>query len=326
VPVAESSQPSEARRTAQALARDLGFSEEDRYRAGIVATELATNLVKHTTSGGEMLLAAHAGRGEVEILALDRGPGIASVERAMGDGHSTSGSAGTGLGAVRRLADDFDVHSVRGRGTAVLGRVRRGRGRRGRLVLDAAGVSVAMAGEQVCGDAWLVCAHPAGAIAAVVDGLGHGPLAAEAARAAMATLAAAQFGTLVEALSLVHDALRHTRGAALSLLQVDRRAGVARFAGVGNVAGLICQNGTVRRTVSLNGTLGHGARTFREFAYPWIPGALFVMFSDGLTSHWALTDYPGLITRDPALIAGVLHRDCSRGRDDVTVLVGRDAA
>jgi anti-sigma regulatory factor (Ser/Thr protein kinase) len=324
VPVVEDSQPSAARRTAQRLAGTAGLDEEGRYRAGLVATELATNLVKHTTAGGELLIRAQPAAQAVELIAIDRGPGLANVERAMDDGYSTSGSPGTGLGAIRRLSDEFDIYSTSRPGTVVLARVgRRRRPTASASVLTVGGVSVPVTGETVCGDGWLVLPHPAGPIAAVVDGLGHGPIAAEAAAAAAAALTGAGFSSLPEALSIVHDGLRATRGAALSLLQIDAVAGVARFAGVGNVGGLICQNGTERRAVSLNGTLGHSARTFRDFSYPWLVGSAFVMFTDGLISHWSLTDYPGLLHHDPALAAAVLYRDYSRGRDDVTVVVGR---
>ena len=66
-----------------------------------------------------------------------------------------------------------------------------------------------------------------------------------------------------------------------------------------------------RHAVSHNGTLGHEARQFRGYQYPWPTGALFVMHSDGLLSHWQIADYPGLIQRHPALIAAVLYRDFS---------------
>ena len=54
------------------------------------------------------------------------------------------------------------------------------------------------------------------------------------------------------------------------------------------------------------------------------PQATIVMFSDGLTSRWDLASYPGLASKSPALIAGVLYRDHSRGRDDVTIVVARE--
>jgi hypothetical protein len=53
---------------------------------------------------------------------------------------------------------------------------------------------------------------------------------------------------------------------------------------------------------------------------------MFVMHSDGLSTHWSLDDYRGLRQRHPAIVAAVLYRDFSRRRDDVTVVVGREAA
>jgi hypothetical protein len=50
------------------------------------------------------------------------------------------------------------------------------------------------------------------------------------------------------------------------------------------------------------------------------------MHSDGLSAHWSLDSYPGLRARHPALIAATLYRDLARERDDVTVLVAREAA
>ena len=58
-----------------------------------------------------------------------------------------------------------------------------------------------------------------------------------------------------------------------------------KFAGVGNISAAICRAGAVRHAVSLNGTLGHQAREFREYSYPWERDAIFVMHSDGLGSR-----------------------------------------
>jgi anti-sigma regulatory factor (Ser/Thr protein kinase) len=326
--VTESSQPAAARYAAHDAAGIAGFSEEDAHRAGLVATELATNLVKHAV-GGELLVRGLHGPvvPEVEIIAIDRGPGIAEVGRAMTDGHSTTGTAGTGLGAVRRLSDDFHIYSQRDRGTVALARLRPGRAERSpRPFLEAAAISVPKSGETVCGDAWQVYAHAEGLIALVADGLGHGLPAHEAATAAVAAVDPRRSVDLPELLQTIHAALRHTRGAAVALADIRPRPRVIRFAGVGNVSGVVWGAAAVRRTVSLNGTLGHQARQFREFSYPWEHEAVLIMYSDGLASHWSIDDYPGLRRRDPAVIAAVLYRDFSRQRDDVTVLVARESA
>jgi hypothetical protein len=75
--------------------------------------------------------------------------------------------------------------------------------------------------------------------------------------------------------------------------------------------------------MSHNGTVGLQVRKIQEVSYPWPADAVLVMHSDGLQSHWRLGQYPGLAQRDAALIAGVLYRDFTRGRDDVSVVVQR---
>ena len=42
--------------------------------------------------------------------------------RCLTDGYSTAGTPGTGLGAVRRLANEFDIYSAPGEGTIVMAR------------------------------------------------------------------------------------------------------------------------------------------------------------------------------------------------------------
>jgi anti-sigma regulatory factor (Ser/Thr protein kinase) len=327
VPVVESSQPSAARFAAHDAAYAAGFGEEDSHRAGLIATELATNLVKHAT-GGELLVRDMGGPSQtVELIAIDRGPGIDNIARSLADGHSTAGSSGTGLGAVQRLADSFDIYSEKPRGTVVLARVCAGRGQpKPERPLTVGAVSIAKNGEPVCGDSWQVAQRPDSALVIVADGLGHGIAAREASIAAIATINPRQNGDIATRLRIMHDGLRHTRGAAAAIAEICLRPGLVKFAGVGNISGTIYRPGVTRHTVSLNGTLGHEARTFREYSYPWEPSATLVMHSDGLGTHWSLDDYRGLYQRHPAVIAAVLYRDFSRQRDDVTVVVGREAA
>src|SRR5262249_13074084 len=116
-----------------------------------------------------------------------------------------------------------------------------------------------------------------------------------------------------------------TRGAAVAVAELDLDAGLLRFAGVGNISATVFAAGVSRSAVSHNGTVGHEARKFQEFTYPFPRGALLVMHSDGLATHWRLDGYAGLAARHPALVAGVLYRDFKRGRDDVTVLAIREA-
>ena len=106
------------------VAEREGMSPDAASNAAIVASELASNLWKHAQRG-ELHIAPLSGRGEagIEILSLDRGPGISNVSDCLKDGHSTAGTAGTGLGAVRRLSDEFDISSQPGKGTIVVSQI-----------------------------------------------------------------------------------------------------------------------------------------------------------------------------------------------------------
>jgi hypothetical protein len=183
-----------------------------------------------------------------------------------------------------------------------------------------------MNGEPVCGDGWQILPRTDSVLMIVADGLGHGVQASEASVAAIGTIDPKGNGDLAARLRVMHDGLRHTRGAAAAIAEICARPPCVKFAGIGNISGTIYRPGATRHTVSLNGTLGHEARTFREYSYPWESDAMFVMHSDGLGTHWSLDDYRGLQQRHPAVVAAVLYRDFSRHRDDVTVVVGREAA
>jgi anti-sigma regulatory factor (Ser/Thr protein kinase) len=328
VPVVESSQPSAARLLTRDIAETAGFGEEDSYRAGIVASELATNLVKHAR-GGEFLVRVTAGQpnGEIELISIDRGPGIRDLAASMADGHSTAGSPGNGLGAVRRLADFFDAFSTPEHGTVLVTRLRaRRRKAEPSSALIVGAISTPMTGEQVCGDAWDVRTTADGLRIVVADGLGHGIQAAEAADAAVSAFEARSYVNNVDALQAIHHAIRHTRGAAAAIAEIRPRDRTLKYVGVGNISTVVWHpGGTSRQAVSHNGTLGYEARLFREYSYPLGETALVVMHSDGVSAHWSLEAYPGLIRRHPAVIAAVLHRDFNRGRDDATVLVAKEA-
>lgn len=320
VEIADSSQVSEARRVATAQAAALELNETERGRLAVVVTELANNVLRH--GGGGAVLIDSRDRG-VNVLALDKGAGIKNLAECMRDGYSTGGTAGQGLGAVARMAEVFDIYSTPGHGTAVYAEVRTGAPPKPNS-FNFGGVSIPIKGETECGDAWAFWQRD-GEVAAMIvaDGLGHGPAAATAARAAISfwQTEAARLAP-AELLTRAHGALRATRGAAVSCLRVQRKAGTLTYAGVGNIAGtIVSAELKTRSMVSNNGTIGMEVRRIQEFQYPLDAGATIVMCSDGITTRWRFDQYPGLMQRHPALIAGVIYRDHNRGRDDATVAV-----
>jgi hypothetical protein len=262
--------------------------------------------------------------GTVELVAIDGGPGISDVDRALRDGYSTAGSQGAGLGALGRVATSFDIFSGAGQGTVLVARVVREEKRIAKPTLDVGVIRVPKTEEPVCGDDFSLTIRRSGAALLVVaDGLGHGIAAADASALAARIAAERPEESPVETISAIHRALRSTRGAAVAVAAIDAEARSIRFSGIGNISAFVVQPGSTKSLVSHNGIAGHSARRIQEFAYPWPAGALLVMHSDGVSARWDLDNYPGIMSRDPSIIAGVIYRDFTRHRDDAIVIVVR---
>ncbi len=327
-----------ARGAAAALARRVGLSAHRAAEVALAVTEAATNVRRHAEDGALLLRVVRTGdQAGVEFLTVDAGPGMADVAAALADGSSTAGTLGIGLGAVSRLADHFDLHSVPGRGTVVGARFWP-RAVDGRASVDQSGPSTVsgvtrpISGETVCGDAWAVRTAPtadAGAKPTILlmlcDGLGHGPLAARASQAAVKAFHAARDLTPERVLDDVHRALRGTRGGAVAVARVDPAAGRLLYCGIGNVSGFLFDHGGRKALLSAPGIVGGQMRRIRTFEEPLTQGAALVMHSDGLTERWDPRALPGLLQHSPLVVAGQLLREAGTRRDDASVAVLKGA-
>lgn len=348
-----------ARRAVNRFAATLGFSEIDLASLDIVVQEIATNAVKYATDGGTLHFAAlarhhHAG---IELVYLDKGPGIYDIARALSDGVSSGGSLGTGLGAVKRLTDDFDLYSTvetfasASLRTPPARRTNHGTGILCRKSLpreqsplydaplhdfsnadDAADIppincgawSRPYPGETFNGDAYFIKTESDTTLTAVIDGLGHGAGAHQASQEALCVLdtwdAREPLDRLVFA---VHERLRGTRGAVMSVVTIDHAHNRLMFAGVGNIQTRVFGTPTPVHLIPANGTLGARLGKVSVWTHAWASGATLVMCSDGLSASWDMAQYPRLLAHDPQLAAAILMRDFSRDSDDATVMVIR---
>src|SRR5580692_6139021 len=142
------------RSIAQAMAGRLAFPPARIAEIALAVTEAASNLHKHAQQGAVLLrVSADSGQPGLELVTIDAGPGFRDVRAALRDGHSTAGTLGIGLGAIHRLADNCDVYSVPGLGTALIARFWAAPGR---VVPGCAGLIRPIAGETECGDAFTV--------------------------------------------------------------------------------------------------------------------------------------------------------------------------
>jgi anti-sigma regulatory factor (Ser/Thr protein kinase) len=325
LPIDDPSRVAEARRLGMTVARGEGLGEADIASVELVATEMATNLWKYA-KGGELNVTPVFGRGSpgVDVLAIDRGPGIVSIEECLRDGYSRAGTAGTGLGAISRISRVFDAYSEAGKGTVMLARIAPAVSTGEGFISGFAGRP--LSGEDVSGDSWATRQEEGITLFTVADGLGHGIQAAEASAEAISAFRTSTDIDPTPLVRRIHRALRGTRGAAVAVACVDRKNCVVRYAGIGNIAGVVISPAKTQFMISHNGTAGHEATHFQEFVYPFPEASLLIMHSDGLSTSWNLASYPGLRLRHPSVIGGTLYRDASRNRDDVCVVVAKDCA
>lgn len=269
----DASQVGEARRAATAFARASGFDDADAEKAAIVTTELCSNLIKHANGGQLIVQQSSQPPMAIEILTLDKGAGIKNIGESLRDGFSTAGSAGQGLGAIQRLSSRFEIYSAPNCGTVIwcaltIKKQAVAVETTARFAVGA--ISLPHPKEVVCGDGWAFKEANGICQTLVVDGLGHGEQAAAASGAAI-RIFKEQTGILppVEMLARIHSGMRATRGAAVAVVNLETNEKTVRFAGVGNISGVVVGGEAQRQMVSHAGIVGYEARRMHEFVYPW---------------------------------------------------------
>jgi anti-sigma regulatory factor (Ser/Thr protein kinase) len=307
------------RAAAQSLAARLRFPATRADQLALAVTEAASNLHKHARQGSMLLRITRAGdEGPgIELVTVDGGPGLRDSSAALRDGHSTSGTLGIGLGAIRRLSDFYDLYSVPGHGTVLVARF--WPGSRQAEATPSAGLVRPITGETECGDIFGALEADGSVTGVLCDGLGHGPLAAIAATEAVKAVLESPADEPAILVERAHRRMNHTRGGAIGVVRVAGQD--VRFAGLGNIAAMILADRNRQSMPSVPGIAGHQARTIRQFAYTAPAGAAIILHSDGISSRWAPEALPGLHGRDALIIAAALLAEAGTHRDDAGVLV-----
>lgn len=324
VPITDDSSVGEARRRGLLMAEKLGFDEVRCGEFALLITEVSRNVLRHAQAGQTILMGLKNPHGSVaRVLALDKGPGITDIARAMNDGYSTGGTMGGGLGAMKRMAAALEIFTSQN-GTIVLLEVGTAATANG---LHIAGMAVPYPGERCCGDGWAYHQTSERCLVLLVDGLGHGHPAAEAADEAIQIFKRKVDLPPGKIIAYLHDGLKKTRGAVAAVAELRPSERLLTYAGVGNTAASLVSMQGSRSLVSHSGTLGVATSPrIQEFRVEWPQDGILVMHSDGLTSRWDLSGYSGLLARHPAVIGGALFRDYRRQRDDASVVVVKAAA
>lgn len=339
IEIIDEAQVGAARRAVHEYAARLGFTEKELAEIDIVVQELGTNAATYATQNSRLHYTNTLGRATgLELFYWDTGPGIYNIDRAVRDGVSTSGSLGTGLGAIQRLMDQFDLYSTvrttsrlslqaarrTTHGTAVMARKWKAGTRQDAFAMKRVGVwSRPHPGEQINGDAYFIMTQGASTLFAVIDGLGHGQGARQASDTALESLSDWTGEPLDEVFQAVHGALRATRGAVMSAIVINDAREEMQYAGVGNVSVRVYNTPEQVTPIPTHGTLGARMGRVRVWKQKWSEDSVAVMASDGLSESWDIKSYPNLLERNPQILAGILMRDYGRTNDDATVLVAK---
>ncbi|WP_308296318.1 SpoIIE family protein phosphatase [Streptomyces sp. ISL-96] len=309
-----------AAQTARSFAEQRQLPGAMPDQAAVLASELASNLDKHARDGALYIQPLPLGTG-LEILAADRGPGMPELQRCLADGYTTTGTLGAGLGAVSRIATDFTIRTQVGVGTLVCARL--AVPDQSQPVCQGAGfLCLPAGGEQECGDAGAIAEIDDVRTAIVIDGLGHGPHAAEAAQIALRSFHTAADQPLPQILTTLHRALRHSRGAAVGLLRLHAQQ--AQHCGIGNVRALgFSPRGVDHRLTGQPGIVGWKMPTPQTHTIPLAPGTTVVLHSDGINAQWAHAPSPFMLRLPPPLLAAAVAHGHRFSHDDATVLAVR---
>jgi negative regulator of sigma-B (phosphoserine phosphatase) len=190
------------------------------------------------------------------------------------------------------------------------------------LVLERGVAGLAHEGERRSGDVAVFAPSQRGALVAVIDGLGHGDAAADAAEAAAAVLRTEVERPAQVLLERCHEELRSTRGAVMTLAWFDLERRTMEWTGVGNVEARFVRAGEARHAspVVLGGVVGYNLPQVRLGTIPLEPGDAVVLATDGVAADFSVSLASGIPAQD--LAERVLERH-GKGTDDALAAVVR---
>jgi anti-sigma regulatory factor (Ser/Thr protein kinase) len=313
-----------ARSEIKRFAVQAGFSTKRFSELEIVVAEITSNLVKHTGSGGTILVKIIDGEVKgLEIIVIDQGPGMEFINAMMEDGVSTTRTLGQGLGAIRRLSDEFDAYSQKGWGTVMVSRLYNAKFNSKKQLLQTGTVMVSKDNAPFCGDNYLISRKGNVAHVVVCDGLGHGEAASYASVCCLNAFPATIGNKPAEQIKEIHKEARKTRGAVMYVVHLDLNEKKMTYCGVGNIAVKVLSiGGKTKNCHSYNGIVGHSIPgSLHNNSIDWEKNDLLILHSDGLNNRWDMQKYPGILKHDRVLLAAALYKDNCRGTDDALVTV-----
>ncbi len=302
------------------------FSERRTGEIDIIVSELTSNVIKHAKNG-ELLYKLYRINDEpvFEVICIDNGPGMKSVNHSIKDGYSSTNTLGQGLGSIARLSNEAQFYSIEGWGTVAYARVfsdAEYREEKPNPVIRC--LNVAKPGEQVSGDGGCIRRYKDRTMIMLGDGLGHGPGAHEAVSEAIKAFQASPSAEPTELLREMHHSVKRTRGLVATVAMLDHKLKKWSICGVGNIHTRLQRGLEYKNYICNNGIVGLNIPNRLESTTYEMEKLQYLIFcSDGIRVKWDLLQYPGILKYDPIILAAVLYKDQARRTDDMTILTVR---
>jgi anti-sigma regulatory factor (Ser/Thr protein kinase) len=308
-----------------ALAVAGGFSTVKAGEIDIIVAEMVTNLVKHA-GGGDLLvkLVEEDGIQGMELISIDNGIGMTDVTRMVADGISTKNTLGQGLGAMKRLADVFQVYSLKDWGTVILCRIFEEplRKYRKQSKVEIRTAMIPKPGETECGDGFSALVTDDTIKLFMADGLGHGPEAAKAVMTAIESFTNCNEMLPSEIIRKINEDVKKTRGLVGTVAVYTTQEMKWRVCGIGNISTRINSHLGSKYYNAYNGIIGLNVpNKLMNQEVPFEEGQHVILCSDGIKSRWETYKYPAILRYDASLFAASLLKDFARYTDDMSVAV-----
>lgn len=300
-----------------------GMEESRIAEVDIITAEMTSNLYKYA-DGGELLFGTfhEGGVSYVELICIDKGPGMKNPSKMIQDGMSTSNTLGAGLGSIKRLSDTFDLYSLPDWGTILLSRIYLGDKPVNKTKVTIRPLVISKPGEHVSGDGFLFRTIGNSFKLMLGDGLGHGPAANQAVNEAAKMFKVFPDASPVDTLRFIHGSIKKTRGMVANITAFDSKTDEWCSAGIGNIAAKWIGPLTSKNQMSYNGIVGHNIpTTMNDQHFSLNDYNQLVLCSDGIKTRWEISKYPGILNHDPSVLAAAIYKDHARQTDDMSVVV-----
>ena len=325
IPIYDEASVSSARERVREAGRQLNLTKDVVESVALIASELTHNQLAHAKQGYFAVSAVERrGIRGLEVIAADIGPGIESPRRAIQDENPpTSGSLGAGLGAVSRMSDEVEFDNRMFEGACIVARK-----------FEAAAASCCETaimgrpypGEVISGDDAVFFQSDSTFVAAVSDGLGHGPEAREASNRAIESLLQRREMELGDLVTALNTDLAGTRGCVMSIIRFDKMRRTMESVCAGDVHAHLYHSREAHFFTPTPMVLATGhfqKQRIRVETVPVEPGSVLVIFTDGLKSRTNLKGQLDVLRQPAITIAQHLLENDSRPDDDALVLVAR---